>query len=358
MECTGDADATTLDGDSAVYVLMQAAQDGWWRPSGTKSSGAKVTEADARQWVRRRLALGGRINLERELRNFVSKHLVYTTNSQAGKALDGSVPSLRFGDARLDAVLSARYGMITELCGEAGAGKTQLLLQLAANNPGETVYVHTEGGAFPVSRLREMVRARSAPQAWSEPGTERSAALDRIYVEHANERVRTLGDMDELVRRRLPQLLRFRPEIRLVIVDSLAAVVRPEYNRAERHQMVRRAQWLFALALQLRQAVRQIPVAVVVANPVTYRYDYVHNTRRPVPALGHAWSHCVNARYWIQRESGAPGVGGAARYAQVMFSAGGPTPGTRVCFDVDASGVHGREVIRPGVLHEDGGSRP
>ncbi|CDH53151.1 predicted protein [Lichtheimia corymbifera JMRC:FSU:9682] len=59
------------------------------------------------------------------------------------------------------------YGCITEFCGEAGSGKTQLSMQLAVNAllpselggcNGECIYIDTEGGLVP-KRLRTIATA-------------------------------------------------------------------------------------------------------------------------------------------------------------------------------------------------------
>ena len=121
-------------------------------------------------------------------------------------------------------------GLVTELVGEAGAGKSQLALQLllTAQWPeergglaGRALYIHTEG-VDPMRRLRDLA-ARQA-----ERGLVGEDACDHIFLEAC------LGGAEDLLRvleraRGLAQRLGAdgRP-LRLLVVDSVGALFRDE----------------------------------------------------------------------------------------------------------------------------------
>lgn len=122
-------------------------------------------------------------------------------------------PVLRSGVASLDALLRGgfRAGVISELCGEASAGKTQLCLQLLLQSAlpstlgglgASACYVSTEGVGS-VKRLHELAgvyarrygslatRKRKRPAETGESGGDANASasafLDGIFVEQLYE---------------------------------------------------------------------------------------------------------------------------------------------------------------------------
>jgi replicative DNA helicase len=126
---------------------------------------------------------------------------------------------------------------------------------------------------------------------------------DNIYIKH-------VGSIDQLFHsmiKQVPPLVQQR-NVRLVIVDSIAALLRYEYGTGT-SQMVERSRVLFSQANQLKQIADQLQVVVVVINQVS---DYIDDSRlvlsdfashkkRVVPALGLAWSNCVNSRLLLSK---------------------------------------------------------
>jgi DNA-repair protein XRCC3 len=134
------------------------------------------------------------------------------------------------------------------------------------------------------------------------PRGKRVDLRDNIYIKH-------VGSIDQLFHsmlKQVPPLVQQR-NVRLVIIDSIAALLRYEYGTGA-GQLLERSKVLFSQANQLKQIADQLQVAVVVINQVS---DYIDESRllsdltsskkRVVPALGLAWSNCINSRLLLSK---------------------------------------------------------
>lgn len=215
--------------------------------------------------------------------------------------LDAGATVLSTGAPALDVALGGGLpvgsGGIVEISGEAGVGKTQLALQLAliAAAPvasgglaSGAVYAVTEG-APPVRRMMS-IDAALCRRFRLEP----EALAARVIVE-------TIDSVDGLLRwatHRLPYLLR-TTGARVVIIDSVAAVYRPEFDDA-----LSRANHLVLTAAALKRAAAGARGVCVCVNQVTMRFERTRLTQgRTAPALGAAWANCVNTRVFLQRSA-------------------------------------------------------
>ncbi|XP_016070400.1 PREDICTED: DNA repair protein XRCC3 isoform X2 [Miniopterus natalensis] len=161
---------------------------------------------------------------------------------------------LSLGCPVLDGLLGGGLPLagITELAGRSSAGKTQLALQLclAVQFPRRhggleagAVYVCTED-AFPNRRLQQLIAQQQCLRADAPAGVvEKIKFGNHIFIEHAAN----VDTLLECVRRKVPQLLS-RGMARLVVIDSVAAPFRCEFDGAA---SVRRAQALQALGAAL-----------------------------------------------------------------------------------------------------------
>ncbi|OWZ24792.1 DNA repair protein [Phytophthora megakarya] len=210
-----------------------------------------------------------------------------------------------------------RSGIITEICGEASAGKTQLCLQLLlqcclprslGGLQGTACYICTEGVGS-VKRLHDLaqVYARRYGAAMG-VGTKRkrgeaipqltgSDFLDGIFV----EQLYTVDDLMELVQARLPALLA-EQNTKLVVLDSVAAVFRLESTSSVK-EAAERSRTMFHMANCMRILSDQYGVVFVVTNQVTGDFDprSAASGNGMRPALGLSWSHCINQRLMITR---------------------------------------------------------
>lgn len=154
------------------------------------------------------------------------------------------------GSKALDALLGGgmRTGMVTDIYGEAGSGKSQLCFTLCANcakDGSRAMFVDTSG-TFRPERIVEIARS---------PG-----ALDRITF----VRALTTYDQASAVKR----IVEIDP--RLVVVDSVTSLFSVEYSGPARHLAVMKHLHELALAaintgcaVVITNMVRNVPITVV-----------------------------------------------------------------------------------------------
>ncbi|KAJ8411683.1 hypothetical protein AAFF_G00153210 [Aldrovandia affinis] len=129
------------------------------------------------------------------------------------------------------------------------------------------------------------------------------------------------------VKRRVPILLS-RGLVRLVVVDSVAALFRCEFQSDE---TIERARHLLAFASSLEQLSRSFLAPVLCINQVTdivgnsdpARCSYGLVDTKVLPALGMAWAHQVLVRLMLRRLAGRSETGdssGDARKLEVVFA--------------------------------------
>lgn len=139
---------------------------------------------------------------------------------------------------------------ITEFVGEASVGKTQIALQLLltvqlpvvmGGLEGSAVFISTEG-AFPSTRLTQLAEefANEYHKEYSESNTKRNF-LDDIYLMHAN----SVEDLHSVLTRDVP-VLADRSSIKLVVIDSIAAVLRGDFDSSQ-SDLLERSYWIWEI---------------------------------------------------------------------------------------------------------------
>ncbi|KAJ8308998.1 hypothetical protein KUTeg_013872, partial [Tegillarca granosa] len=186
---------------------------------------------------------------------------------------------------------------ITEICGESASGKTQFCLQLSLTVQlpekhgglnGGVAYICTED-AFPSKRLHQILQHFSRK---TENILESKIKFsDQIFIEH-------VSDVEGLVyctEKKLPLLLA-QNAIKLVIIDSIAALFRCEYNSSE---MIKRSKHMNSLAAALHRLGHQHNIPIVCVNQVT---GSVGSTdKKHMPSLGLSWSNQITSRIMFSR---------------------------------------------------------
>ncbi|KAI4903909.1 hypothetical protein NFI96_028825 [Prochilodus magdalenae] len=250
---------------------------------------------------------------------------------------------------------------ITELAGESAAGKTQFGLQLclSVQYPQDhgglgsgAVYICTED-PFPIKRLRQLITQQSRLRPNIPQALIRSLRFsDNIYIEHTAD----LEALETCVAQRVPMLLE-RGLVRLVVVDSVAALFRTEFQADE---AIERARHLLAFSSTLHRLSHKHGVPVfcinqvsdVVDGPNPGRCDFGLVDSKVLPALGIAWANQVMVRLLLRRQEGCLRSGdqtSTLRKLEVVFAP--HLPRASCLCGVWEEGVRG-------ISHEDFNAQP
>lgn len=158
------------------------------------------------------------------------------------------------------------------------------------------VYISTED-VFPSKRLHQLMQ--NFVKNHTITSTAKISPSDHIFIEHAAD----VDDLRNIITHRLPVLLK-RGIIKLVIIDSIAALFRVEYSFGETSK---RAKVLRSFGAQLHKLSHQHEIPVVCVNqvsdviqPETDR-GFCGNRKDVIPALGLAWSSMVTTRMMLSR---------------------------------------------------------
>ncbi|OZJ05373.1 hypothetical protein BZG36_01991 [Bifiguratus adelaidae] len=256
--------------------------------------------------------------------------VIYNVRSrrQTAAELQNLQRFLSTGDPACDALLSGGIPTrgITEIVGESSSGKTQLLLQLCciAQLPtnkgglgGGVAFLHTEG-KFPIPRLTQLLtRYKDDFPPQFDPSA---------HVHYVN-----LVDTETLyhiVFYQLPIIIE-RQQIKLVIIDSIAALYRGEHFDQDTKGRLSQRKELCDISVQLRTLSEQYGIPIVCSNQVsdalldneatsildayeqwlpTVETDISDIELEPfvaslskVPTLGFLWSNSINVRIRLAR---------------------------------------------------------
>jgi len=215
-----------------------------------------------------------------------------------------SIEKLSLGDKILNKAL--RGGLptksgIIEIVGESAVGKSQLALQLClmvqlpkhlGGLKGDALYLTTE--SFYSNRLETLkyyFMLKYGQYFEYDP-------CQHIYVE-------TLIDLEmqqHYLYYYLPNILEKLPNIRLIIIDSIAFNFRGENNILSYQE---RAKILTEIAIRLKEISDKKNLIVICVNQVS---DSINDnvtklSNEKVPTLGLTWSNCVNIRIELSRNN-------------------------------------------------------
>lgn len=241
---------------------------------------------------------------------------------------------------------------LTELAGTSAAGKTQFCLQLAltvqlpsleyGGFSGRAVYVSTEG-ALPIGRLKEMAQSMTRKC----PHFKVDNLMDGILLQHCA----TIQELKVLLSHEILTLLQQSTDIKLLIIDSLAALFRVEYQTIEDPI---RAQDLKSIGKSLHWLMYEHKLTIVCTNQMTGDVS----TGTNCPALGTLWTNMVHMRLILLREEevndnaqfGA-GVNPVSRTMKVDFAP--HLPNKVMQYYIDEEGVCGIDIINSEFLNYD-----
>lgn len=241
--------------------------------------------------------------------------------------------------------------ILMEIAGTSGSGKSQLCLQLSlsAQLPhhcggyaGRTVYVSTEC-AFPTVRLKEL--ATTIVQKHRHDQLKVKDLMDGVLIHHCA----TVQALKVLLNFELHSLLKQSTDVKLLIIDSLAALFRVEYNSDEQSE---RTSDIKSIGTSLHTLINQYGLTVICVNQMTANFT----TGSAQPALGLLWSHMINMRLVLARDES---VDNKAQYSPHMI----PVPrcmsiafaphlsAKSIFYYIDNEGLHGLDDIDSQMLH-------
>ncbi|XP_056349039.1 DNA repair protein XRCC3 isoform X1 [Oenanthe melanoleuca] len=264
---------------------------------------------------------------------------------------------LSLGCPVLDSLLKGGIPLvgITELAGESSAGKTQISLQLClcvqypykyGGLESGAVYICTED-VFPSKRLQQLIDQQHKLRA-DVPAEiiQKIRFGNSIFVEQAAD----LDTFQQCISRRLSLLLA-RGMVRLVVIDSMAALFRCEFGPAE---AALKARYLQTFGAQLHSLSTRFRTPIMCINQVT---DAVSESEaaqcsfrivgsRVTPALGITWSNQLLMRLMVSRTSlpgHSPGAAshctGSTRTLSVVFAP--HLPPSFCYYTIQSEGVKG-----------------
>ncbi|XP_036922552.1 DNA repair protein RAD51 homolog 4 [Sturnira hondurensis] len=252
--------------------------------------------------------------------------------------LKTSTAILSTGIGSLDKLLDAGLytGEVTEIVGAPGSGKTQVCLCVAANVAHglqqDVLYVDSNGG-LTASRILQLLQARTLDEG------EQAAALRRIQVVRAFDLFQVLDVLQDLRGAMAQQVSDSSGTVKVVIVDSVTAVVSPLLGGQQREGLA----LMMQLAQELKTLARDLGVAVVVTNHMTRDRD----SGKLRPALGRSWSFVPSTRVVLAGGGEGAGAPGSPRTMCLTKSPRLPT-GFQETVDIGAWGTLEQSPARQG----------
>lgn len=200
----------------------------------------------------------------------------------------------------LDIILGGgiRCGHITEISGEAGAGKSNLCTQISIDSivaerenskNSEVLLIFTEGRGklqLTMKRLKDLASSIE----------KEDLVKSRMHVKAC----RNEFELEEIVNR-LPELIEAKPSIKLVIIDSITCAFIVADEKPGLDFYLRRSLRLTRVAKCLARVAWDRRLAVIATNHVSYNFKEGQNR----PALGKVWSHLCQSKIYLERNNSA-----------------------------------------------------
>ncbi|XP_013377362.1 PREDICTED: DNA repair protein RAD51 homolog 2 isoform X5 [Chinchilla lanigera] len=229
-------------------------------------------------------------------------------------------------------------GSLTEITGPPGCGKTQfcIMMSVLATLPtnmggleGAVVYIDTES-AFSAERLIEIAESRFPSYFNTEEKLLLTSTKVHVYRELTCEEVlqRIESLEEEIISKR----------VKVVIIDSIASVVRKEFDTQLLGNMKERNKFLAKGASLLKYLAEEFSIPVILTNQITTHLSGALASQADlvspaddlslsegasgpscvVAALGNTWSHSVNTRLILQYLDSEKRQGGPSRFESPM----------------------------------------
>ncbi|XP_054478892.1 DNA repair protein RAD51 homolog 2 [Anoplopoma fimbria] len=194
-------------------------------------------------------------------------------------------------------------GTLTEVTGPSGCGKTQMCLMLSVlatlpqslgGQDSGVIYIDTES-AFSAERLVEIAQSRFPDHFGCREKVLQMAG--RVHLFRALTCRNVLNRLDRLEEDIIST------GAGLVILDSVASVVRKEFDTTLPGNLMHRSNMLGHEASTLKYLAHQFNIPVVLTNQITTHVGGQGSEGDSwfvTAALGNTWSHSVNTRLIVQ----------------------------------------------------------
>ncbi|GFQ69672.1 DNA repair protein XRCC3 homolog [Trichonephila clavata] len=205
-------------------------------------------------------------------------------------------------------------GTITEICGESGSGKTQLCMYLsicvqkpidAGGLNSKVIYIHSEGD-FPIKRFLQMVNAFKI----NNPKLQNMKFSDNLIL----KKVFNVNQLIYVLQKGLPDLLKEPNSPKVLIIDSVAALLRSEYDSWNE-----RLSLLHQLANEIWKLANIFGMAVFCVNQVSGSNKSNQIKGLDIPSLGLLWSNILTTRLKVSRKP-SESTGPTTRALELIFS--------------------------------------
>ncbi|XP_074146562.1 DNA repair protein RAD51 homolog 2 [Sminthopsis crassicaudata] len=234
----------------------------------------------------------------------LSSAFLATTLSSLDEALHGGVPC----------------GSLTEVTGPSGCGKTQfcMMMSVLATLPtvmggleGSVIYIDTES-AFSAERLIRIAEFRLPSFFNTDEKLLSMSSKIHLYQElTCNNVLKRIESLEEEI---------ISKGVKLLIIDSVASVVRKEFDTQLQGNMRERSNFLAREASLLKYLAEEFSIIVILTNQITTHLSRDLTTQADLvspaddlslwggtsgsscmmAALGNTWSHSVNTRLILQ----------------------------------------------------------
>lgn len=205
-------------------------------------------------------------------------------------------PRPRFHDPILDKFIQIPESGIVELCGQAGAGKSNIVYHLSIHEriydiSRRVVIISTEGNV-PLNRVRQIVECTQSPYSADD-------ILKGMIILKAD----SVDQLNAIIQGDLINLFISDSELppSMVIIDSIAALFRIEYDISRSPE---RTKILFDISSTLKWISANSNALILVTNQATANMtSFTSNSNDWIPSLGFSWSNCINIRMRITKTS-------------------------------------------------------
>lgn len=182
-----------------------------------------------------------------------------------------------------------KCGQLTEFCGEAASGKSNLCAQIgslvmlptaAEGLDGDVLLIHTEGEG----KLKLAIKRFETL----------SDFMNNLHVKNCvND-----NELSEIANR-LGKILDEKPAVKLVIIDSITCAFISEDEKPDANFYNRRSLRLTRIVKTLANLAWDRRIAIILTNHVTFSPSCGRN----IPAMGKFWSHMCQTKIYLERNS-------------------------------------------------------